>query len=419
MSDGPQRARLDRALDTADSTSVSGAGSEWRRCSTLLAEVAKALDGAAEIDVRGNTGRSMKGAFTRSATSVREKIERLDQGHGALTDAQAAIIGARQERVALDADAPGMTEPGAFQSDPEKTPEENQTARGLHQGTVNDYWDRYAKREAEARRIADALDTKYADSVAIMKSIHGEPDPQPAGTDGGPTGTRNPVNVKPGTPIPPPSIDPPPHWDPPKPWDPPGPTDHPDPKDPPGPTDHPVPTYPHDPLDPLDPFDPHSPTQPGIGPGGLVTGGLVGGGLAAGLTNAIRGGLAMPGQAIQRGGPIRPIGSTSRAAVSGALGRGGAMGAGSPVTGRGAAGRAGAAGRGVGAPGQLGRGAGSRGANSRGAGSGARGKGGTGAGVGGRRGNGKDEEEEKSQRDLFDDGQDWLDDEEAASGVLD
>ncbi len=408
MSDGPQRARLDRVLDTADTTSVSGAGSEWRRCSTLLAEVAKALDGAAEMDVRGSTGTSMKGAFTRSAKSVREKLERLDQGHGALTDAQAAIISARQERVALDADAPGMTEPGAFQPDPEKTSEENQTARGLHQGAVNSYWDRYAKREAEARRIADVLDTKYADSVAIMKSIHGEPDPQPADTDGGPTGTRTPVSVRPGTPIlPPGSIDPPGHWVPPNPWDPPGPTG------PRGPTD---------PLDPLDPFDPHQPSRPGPGPGGLVTGGLVGGGLAAGLTNAIRGGLAMPGQAI-RPGSIRPIGSTSRAAVSGALGRGGAMGGGSPGSGRGAAGRGGAStGRGVGAPGQAGRGqgrgAGARGA-SRGAGSGARGAAGAGAGAGGRRGTGKDEEEAKSQRDLFDDGQDWLDDEEVASGVLD
>ena len=155
MADGPQRSRLDTALDTADVGSVTGASSEWLRCSTLLAEVAKALDGAAEMDVRGSTGTSMKGAFTRSAKAVREKIERLDQGRKALLDAHTAIVTARQDRVALDADNPGMSEPGEFRPDPEKTAEENKTARGLHQGAVNDYWDRYAKREAEARRIAD------------------------------------------------------------------------------------------------------------------------------------------------------------------------------------------------------------------------------------------------------------------------
>ena len=176
MADGPQRSRLDTALDTADVGGVTGASSEWLRCATLLGEVAKALDNAAEMDVRGSTGTSMKGAFTRSAKSVREKIERLDQGRTALLDAHAAIVTARQDRVALDADNPGMSEPGEFRPDPEKTPEENKTARGLHQGAVNDYWDRYARREAEARRIADSLDTKYADSVAVMKQIHGEPD---------------------------------------------------------------------------------------------------------------------------------------------------------------------------------------------------------------------------------------------------
>ncbi len=431
MAEGPQRSRLDTALDTTDVPSVTGASSEWLRCSALLAEVAKALDGAAEMDVRGSTGTSMKGAFTRSAKSVREKIERLDEGRKALIDAHAAIVTARQDRVALDADNPNLSEPGEFRPDPEKTSEENKTARGLHQGAVNDYWDRYAKREAEARRIADSLDTKYADSVAVMKQIHGEPDRISGGYLRG-HGTLT-KSVKPGTPLTPPgSVDPPGEWDPPKPWDPPGPED---PTDPPGPEDPTDPPGPSDPPGPLDPHDPHLPTIPGH-PAGIdpVTAGgvAVGGGLGlAGLSNAIRGGLAVPGQAVRPSGPIRPIGSTSRAAVSGALGRGaGAMGTGSPTTGRGAGGRGvgaggtrGAAGRGATAGRGVGAGAGQAGRNQGGRGAGARGAAGRGAGAGaaagGRRAGSKDEDEKKSDRDLFDDAQDWISDDEAASGVLD
>ncbi len=40
-------------------------------------------------------------------------------------------------------------------------------------------------------------------------------------------------------------------------------------------------------------------------------------------------------------------------------------------------------------------------------------------GVGGKRGRGKDEEEQRTERDLFDDGQDWIDDEGVAPGVID
>ena len=60
-------------------------------------------------------------------------------------------------------------------------------------------------------------------------------------------------------------------------------------------------------------------------------------------------------------------------------------------------------------PGQPGR---------RGAGA-ARGAGGAGAGAGGRRGRATDDDEKTSQRDLFDDGNDWVDDEGATSPVLD
>ena len=348
------------------------------------------------MDVRGSTGTSMKGAFTRSAKAVREKIERLDEGarrSSTPTPRSSPPVRTGSRWTPTTRTCPS---PATFRPDPEKTADENKTARGLHQGAVNDYWDRYAKREAEARRIADALDTKYADSVAVMKA-----DPRRA---------RHPsTNARSGTPAPchqarqaghpahPSGFGGPAgEWDPPKPWDPPAkdPTDPPGPEDP---TDPPGPSDPPGPLDPHDPFDPHLPSIPGH-PGGIdpVTAGGVGlgGGLGlAGLSNAIRGGLAVPGQAVRPSSPIRPIGSTSRAAVSGALGRGaGAMGTGSPTTGRGAGGRGvgaggarAASGTRPGGPRQAGAGAGQAGRNQGGRGAGSPRSSGRGAGAGCRR----------------------------------
>ncbi len=165
-----------------------------------------------------------------------------------------------------------------------RRPPENQTARGLHQGAVNDYWDRYARREAEARRIADSLDTKYADSVDAMKRIHCETEP----TWNPPTKGKGHLTkpVKPGSPLTPPgSVDPPAHWDPSREWEPTEPRHH-GPLDPHHPTD---PTRPPGPTDAHDRFDPHVPSDPGdFDP--ITTGGVaLGGGLGlAGLTSAIR-----------------------------------------------------------------------------------------------------------------------------------
>ena len=139
--------------------------------------------------------------------------------------------------------------------------------------------------------------------------------------------------------------------------------------------------------------------------GGLALGGVG----AAGLAGAIRGGLISPAgikPAISGG----PIGGT-RTGASGVLGRStaGTPGStGSPV------------GRGTGAGGR-GAGAGAGGMGTRGGAGGRGGRGGTGGrgagGMGTDRGGQKGREQDGNDRDLFDDGDDWLDD-EGAGAVL-
>lgn len=420
MSNGPERSRLDQALDTTNDAEVERGAKQWLLMSSTLDRVSQALDSAAKLDIRGETGRSMKGAFTRSAESTREKNKKLHEGKQALADVATAIERARTARQALDTDPDTATvaDPGTFRPDPDKTKAENETARGLHNGEVSAFWDRYQKRETAARQIAQQLEQDFADAAARMKAIHGEPDPDPitvrepgegTTTPTTPTGPRSPHN--PPTLTTPPRPPEPPL--PPEPPEPPRPPEPPLPPQPPEPPHPPQPPVPPTPPVPTDPDVPPIGTDPG-GPGslgGIATG--VGTGLGvAGLANAIRGGLAVPGQTVRPSG-TRPIGSTSRSAVSGALGRG--AGAGSPVS------RGGT--RGTGGRGTTGRGAaGAAGQNGkRGTPSGSRSGGrGTGAaGAAGRRGGKKDDEEKKADRDLFDDGQDWVDDEDAATGLLD
>ncbi len=437
MADSPQRLRLDTAIDSADPGGIGNAANQWTLLKSKLTYVADTLEKAQGVDIRGLTGASMRGAFGASANGVREKVTRLEVGRGALEDAARAQERARAARTALDSD-PALalgTAPTAFQPDPDKTPAENQTARGLHQGETDAYWDRHARREAEAKRIADQLDRDYADAAEKMKQIHGEPDPVTTTPDNGSAGGGRGGGVPRGggrTPGAPSG----PHGG----LDPSG-SGHPtgEGRDPSGPRDpgdptHPTTGVPTDPTgtapaSPLAASDTVSPAQAGSSttggglPGGAAGGlaaGIAGGLGVRGLTNAIRGGLASPGQAT-RAGSVRPIGSTSRSAVSGALGRAGGAPAGSTArsatggsgAGRGAAGRAGAPGQ---ASGQRG---GGRSGGTAGRAAGARGGVAAGAAGAGRGRGSKDRDEETVTDDLFDDGQDWIDDADAASGVLD
>ncbi|WP_300642501.1 hypothetical protein [Nocardioides sp.] len=437
MSNGPERQRLDAALGPADEGVVTMNGVlEWGRSVGRLEEVARRLRSAANagLGIGGQTGPAMFKAMRRSADNLDARVAEFRRGQAALESAAQTITNIRAQRNQIDSDpatAPLM-DPGSFSDNPEWDDEKRMTEQGKHNAAVSAFQEREALREQRAREIAEEFDRRYEEPIAVMKSIHGLPDPEEPGGQDGPGGGDGPSARAPipggrgpsgttGTTYHPTVIGQPTDIDP-------GDTNEVDPIDNGTEPEIKDPTV----IDPtvIDPVDPTGPTTIGpTGPGGtgLVPGGVgtavgVGlgggallGGLAkgVGIVRGIGAGVLAPGQ------QARPLGGLSRSAVSGTLGRGAVAGA--PAQARPAArggvgatstaGRTTASGRGAAAAGAGGRGSG--GARTGAAAGGGRG-GAAGAGAARRRGRGDD----AADREHYDDGQDWLDD-EAAPGVLD
>ncbi|MGV3561971.1 MAG: hypothetical protein ACO1ON_01705 [Nocardioides sp.] len=437
MSKGPERLRLDAALDQADAFTVRWNGAlDWKEANDRLDDVVKGLRRAADdgLTIGGQTGPAMFNAMRRSADNLEERVALFRRGQHALDQASAAITAITIQRDQIDSDpatAP-LTNPGSFSDNPEWDDEKRMTEQGKHNAAVSAFQEREALREQRAREIAEEFDRRYEEPIAVMKSIHGLPDPEEPGGQDGPGGGDGPSARAPipggrgpsgttGTTYHPTVIGQPTDIDP-------GDNNEVDPIDNGTEPEIKDPTV----IDPtvIDPVDPTGPTTIGpTGPGGtgLVPGGVgtavgVGlgggallGGLAkgVGIVRGIGAGVLAPGQ------QARPLGGLSRSAVSGTLGRGAVAGA--PAQARPAArggvgatstaGRTTASGRGAAAAGAGGRGSG--GARTGAAAGGGRG-GTAGAGAARRRGRGDD----AADREHYDDGQDWLDD-EAAPGVLD
>ena len=388
---GPQQVRLEQALQHVAPGTVQSSAADWTNAAELLDRVAYAFrsaQGNRDLEVSGLTGAAMREAFEK--TAVQTDTHAADLRKGGMTLKRSS--GVMEDAIVAHGSMPDDDEPA-----PGATVDKGPGSK-------------YAHREDRAAQLADNLDVQYNESTQVMKDIHRIPDPvapttptSGSGGGGGGGGGGHPT----------------------------GPTRT------PGPTITPTlgPTGPTDPIHPMDPANPTGPIAPvgsssttdpvvdtglndgGPGPlghqspvidqgvinhdGGLnptQIGGLALGGVgAAGLAGAIRGGLISPAgikPAISGG----PIGGT-RTGASGVLGRSatGTPGStGSPV------------GRGTGAGGR-----GTGGMGTRGGTSGRSGAGGMGTGRGGQKGR----EQDGNDRDLFDDGDDWLDD-EGAGAVL-
>ncbi|WP_341923711.1 hypothetical protein [Nocardioides psychrotolerans] len=433
MITGPQQQRLEKALAGASDVAIGNGSIEWLRCSELLDNVADALEkaAAAEKTIGGQTGPAMAKAFRMSAEGMRGKSQDLARGSEALGVASNAIMAAQVGQSEMNRFFPQAPDPGPYHPQPGPQDDADVTAASDHQELVDAFTGSFNSRENIARQWADRIDTDFAESTKTMQQIHGESFAPPGDSDGPGTSTPPTTSPPPGTRRPPTGGvvvvgDP----DDPRPPRPPRPPE----TETPICTLTPLPPLPPTPIpvvEPLPPVPTPVPTPvsevPTLGPTGVSTvapsGGLVGpsigaiagGGLAGAALQGIRGALSSPSSA--GASAVRPIGSTGRAGAPGALGRGAA----SPgsATGRGSGARTPGGGAGRGASG--GRGAGGRGAAGAGGGAGGRrgGKAAAGAGAAAGRRGGKDKDGRGADRDLFDDGQDWIDDADAAPGVID
>jgi hypothetical protein len=436
---GPQRARLDQALTGAHAHAVTTSSREWTRCVGILQEIAAALLVASpqvKREIGGRTGPAIDAAFQRSSDAMTRRAADLAKGSAALQSAADAIAAALAEQEYL-AGHP-LKEPTPYVAGPGPRTDEDIAKEAAARQAQSDYDAAYADQEARAKARADHLDEVFARSTAVMKDIHQVPDPEPSTSGSGSNGSGGGGGATPlqhmaatsggsGPRNPGPTITYSPDGD----GAGAGSGDHHAATGGPGTTPAPGGTG-----APQGGSTIEIPGRtPGIGPssgpvpvgstGGLglglagaaaggIGGSLLGTGLAAG---GLRGGLTpvVTGPGTAAGG-VRGIGATSRAGVSGTLGRPGgvaAVGSGTGTagtTGRGTAARSSgvASGRGT-----TGRGPGSRGA------AGSRGAGGRGTGstAGGRSGRKTDQ---RGRHDPFDTvAEDWVDHEEPAPGVLD
>jgi hypothetical protein len=434
---GPKQRMLASYVASADAEQLDAAGKQWTTAEGLLRRLSDQLDHRSQSiggDHRfsGESAKAAKTAFSHSSTKMSDRADQMRDGAAAFQKAAHAVRQAKKS-------SEGFAKHAGDQP-PQQPPDRNDAAAQRDWKTQNNqFWNHYGDREDSAGDSISALTDNHQNQAAVFAKIHGEPPPVPPPTHSGgnnPISTGNPYSPThvPGGHLVKPEHT---HFDP---TDtnhglPPGHIPTPTPPHDPGPPHNPGPPHipgPHDP--PSDPGIPQGPgihqtspfpggtglpgTTPGGGVGGAVggvgavTGGALGGAAAAGLAGGMAGSLSgglngmvpMGGAGGIRGGlsasGVRGIGATSRTGVGSVLGRG-----------TGAGGRAGAGGMSTSGRGGS-RGAGSRGSRGR---AGARG---AGAGAGAGR-NGKDKKRQGEERDLFDDGADWIDDEGTAPEVLD
>ena len=433
---GPQEARLRAALEGASSGRVDVAQQEWSNGSVLLAQVARALEGAApniQHQFGDQTGPAAAAAFLKVASKVDARATQMSDVSEALRQANAAMRSSENVR---DGFGGPLSEPSKPTPTPGPSTPEDVQAKKQYDSDKASYDAAYAERERKAQAAADHMDTVFTSSTATMKKVHGEPDPpapdrktptttdpggggtSPGGTPGSttsphrqpqgggqviqsPTGGGHHPTSTTGTNG--------------------GGTPHPGGSGlPPGSSQGATPTLPSagGGLPGVSTGASTAPESPG-GLGGATAGGVagaIGGGAIGGMTGiggAVRGPMAVPtgtasGTTSSNG---RSIGSSSRSGgVRGALGRGGLVEEGE------AGGRSSTSGaRGAGG-GTRGAGGGTRGAGGK---AGSRGKAGARGGATGSQGGRNKKDPRKKGIDFLEEEQDWVDDEGAAPGVID
>ncbi len=454
MPRGPQEARLDRAVSGAARSAIQAAEEEWRNGARSLDNVAMALEMAGPQVIANfggtHTGPAAQQAFRKVAEKVRARKEQMEQAAEALAQADVAVGEAKQVHASL----------GALPSEPARpdiAPGTNDADAVRQQRTyttqLGGYHAAMADREAKAEAATNDMDRVYRDSTATMRQVHGEPDARSGGsgtaggggavpTTGGSSSDGSAATSTPATTSSPPGGHSTPGT---------SATGTPHVVAPPGATP-PVITAPGTAQDgtalPPVTSPPATVGATGAAPATSSTGAGAAGGLAGALGGGLLGGAAGIGGAVRGGGtsvPVsttsagRSIGSSARTAPAGALGRGGATAASGSTAGASrtgttssaartgatnATGRAGSATGGTGRAGGRGV-AGSAGpAGGRGQ-AGSSGRTGTrlgprGAGIAAAaRGGTKRDEDRNDRDDVFESPQDWVDDEDAAPGLID
>jgi len=431
MSKGPEQLKFEQAVGgkgaaASHSPDLLRAKQQWENVAKVLSESADGLEGRASSapSISDQTGGAMQRAFLETATSMRERAAKLNDGARALADAATTLHSAEQAKGQMRE----LHDPGTWTGGTPVTAQEI-TAKSQHDTAVSTYQADKKHNETIAAQHNQAMDAQNERSTTVMKKIYGYQDPAPAPGTYGSGNARTPA--APGGTSSPSSEGTTAHGGTSTGSYPGGGTHHSTGGTPSGgshhtgnPTGNPTGTPQGDVGAAAvgagaiagSGFTPGTSTQTTAGSVGTSFGGVgatLGAGIAGGaggMFGGVRGGGALPASSSTGAAGARSIGASSRSGGASTLGRSAATRAGAMSAEEEAALRNGAAGRTGGAAG-----AGPSGASGR---SGTSGRTGRGAGAGGQSGRGR----KKSGHAVLDHmviEEDWLDDEGQAPAVLD
>ena len=184
MPKGPHEARLDTYVAGGNVANIRHSALVWDRGHAVLSQLAIALDTAKPklMDRFGpQTGPAAVAAFEKVAASVRAQAAEMERASSALTTAGDALEDAQTTHQKLG------NAPASPPSDP--TQKAGETAEAFHQrqrdanAAQSTYATESAERERQSQVATHDVDTSYHHAIQVMESIHGRP--RTTSTDGG------------------------------------------------------------------------------------------------------------------------------------------------------------------------------------------------------------------------------------------
>jgi exonuclease VII small subunit len=169
---GENRTRLNSYLDGVSKKSIQDirdTAKTWSRKATTLNNIAYALGGtrasgmAEGFGDKSEVARAANKAFTEASTKLTNHAKQLNDGSKTLDDAATALENAHHYKTKID-------KRDADATDPTKSADTNKTDD-----------------ETQSKTYTDAIDTAYGDAILAMRKVHGDQPapPPPSGSGGG------------------------------------------------------------------------------------------------------------------------------------------------------------------------------------------------------------------------------------------
>jgi hypothetical protein len=176
MPKGPHEARLDTYVAGGSVSNIRHAAQVWDKGQKVLEDLATALDSAKPHLMNRfgpQTGPAAVAAFAKVAHNVRSQAAEMQKAVSALKSAGDALEDAQTMHQHLG------NAPASPPADPSQKAGETAEAFHLRQRDTNAAQSHYASvladRESKSQQATQDVDTKYEHAISVMENIHGQP----------------------------------------------------------------------------------------------------------------------------------------------------------------------------------------------------------------------------------------------------